>query len=235
MEFENEAVRNYFFGKDLKEMEAGYMSKWIDISQRLDKNVAVWPGDTPYTYKVNWSKEESGSVNVGEIHMSVHTGTHIDAPFHFDNEGKRVIELDLDLYIGSARVIHLPHKSSIGVADLSGLDLEGVTRLLIRTDGWRDRGVFPETIPNIQPELAAYLSELGVRLIGLDLPSVDPLESKELPTHHELAGHGIHILEGLVLDHVSPGDYEFAALPLPLVEADGSPVRAVLKKVTLTE
>ncbi|MGW6300182.1 arylformamidase [Peribacillus butanolivorans] len=207
------------------------MGTWIDISQRLDENVAVWPGDTPFSYKVNWSKEESGSVNVGQINMSIHTGTHIDAPFHFDNDGKRVIELDLDLYIGSARVIHLPNKTSIGVHELSSIDLEGVTRLLIRTDAWKDRRVFPQTIPHIQPELAAYLSELGVRLIGLDLPSVDPLDSKELSAHHELAGHEIHILEGLVLSDVLPGDYELAALPLPLVEADGSPVRAVLKKL----
>ncbi|KQU18056.1 kynurenine formamidase [Bacillus sp. Leaf13] len=207
------------------------MGTWIDISQRLDENVAVWPGDTPFSYKVNWSKEESGSVNVGQINMSIHTGTHIDAPFHFDNDGKRVIELDLDLYIGSARVIHLPNKTSIGVHELSSIDLEGVTRLLIRTDAWKDRRVFPQTIPHIQPELAGYLSELGVRLIGLDLPSVDPLDSKELSAHHELAEHGIHILEGLVLDDVLPGGYELAALPLPLVEADGSPVRAVLKKL----
>ncbi|MFD0693865.1 arylformamidase [Paenibacillus sp. GCM10027628] len=206
------------------------MGTWIDISQPLDNKVAVWPGDTPFSYKVNWSKEQSGSVNVGQITMSIHTGTHIDAPFHFDNEGKKVIELDLDLYMGSARLIHLPNHASIGVNDISGIDLKGVTRLLIRTDAWKDRRVFPQTIPHIQPGLATYLSELGVRLIGLDLPSVDPLDSKELLAHHELANHGIHILEGLVLDDVLPGDYELAALPLPLVEADGSPVRAVLKR-----
>ncbi|MEK4760887.1 arylformamidase [Viridibacillus sp. FSL E2-0187] len=207
------------------------MSMWIDISQRLDENVAVWPGDTPFSYKVNWSKNDSGSVNVGQINMSLHTGTHIDAPFHFDNDGKKVIDLDLDLYIGNARVIHLSNKTSIGVNELSNFDLQGVTRLLIRTDAWKNRSVFPQTIPHIQPELAAYLSELGVRLIGLDLPSVDPLESKELSAHHELAGHNIHILEGLILDDIGPGNYELAALPLPLVEADGSPVRAVLKKL----
>lgn len=207
------------------------MSMWIDISQRLDENVAVWPGDTPFSYKVNWSKNDSGSVNVGQINMSLHTGTHIDAPFHFDNDGKKVIDLDLDLYIGNARVIHLSNKTSIGVNELSNFDLQGVTRLLIRTDAWKNRSVFPQTIPHIHPELAAYLSELGVRLIGLDLPSVDPLESKELSAHHELAGHNIHILEGLILDDIGPGNYELAALPLPLVEADGSPVRAVLKKL----
>ncbi|SFT22019.1 arylformamidase [Paenibacillus sp. BC26] len=206
------------------------MSNWIDISQPLDEKVATWPGDTPFSYKVSWSKEESGSVNVGQIVMSIHTGTHIDAPFHFDNEGKRVSDLDLDLYMGRARVIHLPNPESIGVQELTGVQLDGVTRLLIRTDAWKDRHVFPQSIPPIEPELAAYLAGYGVRLIGLDLPSVDPLDSKELPAHHKLAGHGIHILEGLVLDHVEPGDYELIALPLPLTEADGSPVRAVLRR-----
>lgn len=207
------------------------MSTWIDISQRLDENTAGWPGDTPFAYKVNWSKEESGSVNVGQITMSTHTGTHIDAPFHFDNEGKRVIELDINLYIGPARVIHLPNKASIGVNDVCHLNLEGVTRLLIYTGSWENRAVFPESIPHLEPELAVYLSHHGVRLIGLDLPSVDPLDSKELAAHHELNRRGLHILEGLVLDGIVEGDYELAALPLPLTEGDGSPVRAVLKKM----
>lgn len=207
------------------------MNPWIDISQRLDEHVAVWPGDTPFTYKVNWSKEESGSVNVGQINMSIHTGTHIDAPFHFDNDGKKVIDLDINLYIGKARVIHLANPASIGVKELSGINLEGTTRLLIRTDAWMDRTMFPTAIPAIEPELAPYLANFGVRLLGLDLPSVDPIYSKELTAHHELTRHGIHILEGLVLDEIIPGDYELAALPLPLADADGSPVRAVVRKI----
>ncbi|MFC3884157.1 arylformamidase [Bacillus songklensis] len=207
------------------------MNAWIDISQRLDEKVAVWPGDTPFSYHINWSKEDSGSVNVGQITMSIHTGTHIDAPFHFDDEGKRVIDLDINLYIGPARVIHLSNKTKIGADELQSVNLEAVTRLLIYTGAWQNRSVFPETIPHIEPELASYLSQRGIRLIGLDLPSVDPLDSKELSAHHELARHGVHILEGIVLDDVAPGDYDLSALPLPLAQADGSPVRAVLKKI----
>lgn len=207
------------------------MTGWIDISQRLEEGVPVWPGDTPFSYRLTWSKEESGSVNVGQITMSTHTGTHIDAPFHFDEEGKRVIDLDLDLYIGRARVIHLPDPKQIGIGELQSENLEGVTRLLIRTETWIDRSAFPGAIPPVAPELAPYLAEKGVRLLGLDLPSVDPLDSKELPAHHALTSHGIHILEGIVLDGVDPGDYQLAALPLPLAQADGSPVRAVLRRM----
>ncbi|QHW31163.1 arylformamidase [Paenibacillus rhizovicinus] len=207
------------------------MRTWIDISQPLDERTAVWPGDTPFVYEVAWGKAESGSVNVGRVTMSIHTGTHVDAPFHFDSAGKKVSELDLDIYMGKARVVHLPDAASIGIDVLAGFDLEGVVRLLIRTDAWTDRQRFPQRIPPVEPQAAAYLAARGVRLIGLDLPSVDLLDSKELPAHHALAEQGIHILEGLVLDHVAPGDYELAALPLPLVHADGSPVRAVLKQL----
>ncbi len=219
MEFANKAI-----------MEESIMNKWMDVSQPLHNKIPVWPGDTPFSYQVSWSMEESGSVNVGQLTMSAHTGTHIDAPFHFDNEGKRVIELDINLYIGPAKVIHLTDRESICVEDLRSHDLSNVTRLLIYTGAWKNRSAFPNTIPHIEPEVASYLAEQGVKLIGLDLPSVDMLDSKELPAHHELTRHGLHILEGLVLDDIAPGSYELAALPLPLTEADGSPVRAVLRK-----
>lgn len=142
-----------------------------------------------------------------------------------------MIDLDLDLYIGRVRVLHLPDPIQIGIEELQSKNLKGVTRLLIRTDTWIDRSAFPHAIPPVAPELAPYLQEKGIRLLGLDLPSVDPLDSKELPAHHALTDHGIHILEGAVLDGVDPGDYQLAALPLPLAEADGSPVRAALKRL----
>lgn len=206
------------------------MGEWKDISQVLHDNIPVWPGDTPFQYRVSWGMEESGSVNVGQVTMSTHTGTHIDAPYHFDNDGKRVIDLDFNLYLGHAKVIHLNQPASIGISHLKEEPLQGVKRLLIRTDAWKDKTVFPESIPHIEPELAGYLAEQGVQLLGLDLPSVDPLDSKELSAHHELNRNGIHILEGLVLDEIEPGDYELAALPLPLQQADGSPVRAVIRR-----
>ncbi|MBM7703288.1 arylformamidase [Metabacillus iocasae] len=206
------------------------MNRWIDVSQKLTNEIPVWPGDTPFSYQVSWSKEESGSVNVGQINMSTHTGTHIDAPFHFDDEGQCVIDLDVNLYIGDALVVHVKNAKRIELKELAHLSLEGVTRLLIRTDAWTDRTSFPATIPPVDPELVPYLAKQGIRLLGLDLPSVDALDSKELAAHHALHENGIHILEGLVLDEIEEGMYELAALPLPLVEGDGSPVRAVLRQ-----
>lgn len=203
--------------------------KIYDISRRLENGMPVWPGDTPFHYEVSWSKLDSGSVNVGSLTMSAHTGTHVDAPFHFDDNGKKIMELDLDLYIGIVRVIDMIGKESIGSDDLSGIDLEGCKRVLFRTLAWENPREFPEKIPYLRADLGAFLAAKGIRLIGVDLPSVDPLDSKDLTAHHSLNDSGIHILESVLLDDVPPGDYELIALPLPLVEADGSPVRAVLR------
>ncbi|RXT13487.1 arylformamidase [Ammoniphilus sp. CFH 90114] len=203
----------------------------LDISQRLHSDVPVWPGDTPFTFQLTWTKEQSGSVNVGQINMSTHTGTHIDAPFHFDSHGAKVIDLDLDLYVGPAKLIHISQKESIGAAELASFDLEGVKRLLIRTDSWEDPTRFPTEFTFLRPDIGPFLAEKGIRLIGLDVPSVDPMTSKELGAHHALLKNQIHILEGAVLRGIDEGNYELIALPLPLEEADGSPVRAVLRKI----
>ncbi|WP_442597994.1 arylformamidase [Neobacillus sp. D3-1R] len=203
--------------------------KLIDISRKLGQNVPTWPGDTPFSFRLAWTKAGSGSVNVGRLEMSIHTGTHVDAPFHFDDEGKRIYDLDLNLYMGKALVVDMKNKDSIGTSDFESIDLQGVERVLIRTNAWVNSNVFPETIPYLRPDLASFLGEQGVRLIGVDLPSVDPLDSKELAAHHHLHENGIHILEGIDLEKVEPGLYELIALPLPLEEADGSPVRAVLR------
>ncbi|SEP00891.1 arylformamidase [Paenibacillus sp. OV219] len=204
----------------------------IDISRPLMNGAPTWPGDTAFNYEVSWSKEQSGSVNVGKLTMSIHTGTHVDSPFHFDNDGRKIMDLDLQLYIGPARMIDVSGRSSIGAEDLVAYDLDGVTRLLLRTSSWTNADEFPSQITCLRADIAPFLHARGIRLIGVDVPSVDPLDSKELAAHHGLHTHDIHILEGLALEHVAPGDYELIALPLPLAEADGSPVRAVLRPYT---
>ncbi|EJR54921.1 kynurenine formamidase [Bacillus cereus VD107] len=206
-------------------------SQWIDISQPLNNDIATWPGDTPFSYEVSWSKEDSGSVNVGKLTMSIHTGTHIDAPFHFDNDGKKVLDLDIDVYVGAARVIDVSGLESIGKKELETFNLEGVGRLLLRTSSHGKAQEFPEEIPYLRADIAPFLSSKGIRLIGVDVPSVDPLDDKELAAHHQLFKHGIHILENVVLDDVVDGDYELIALPLALTDADGSPVRAIIRPI----
>jgi arylformamidase len=205
--------------------------KIFDISMPLYNGVPGWPGDTPYAFDLAWTKEQSGSVNVGRLEMSTHTGTHIDAPFHFDKGGKRVIDLPLDLYTGPAFVIDVTGAEEITIENIAGKIKNGTKRVIFKTNCWSDRTIFPEKIVPVSPKVVPFLKQHGVGLIGVDMPSVDPLDSKELQAHHALHQHNIHILEGLVLDEVSEGEYELIALPLPLQDGDGSPVRAILKEM----
>ncbi|MET3727347.1 arylformamidase [Fictibacillus halophilus] len=206
--------------------------KLYDISMPLYNGVPGWPGDTPYHFDLAWTKEDSGSVNVGKLKMSTHTGTHIDAPYHFKSSGERVGGLHLDLYVGRAVVIDVTNTEVITVEILKNKLQVGTKRVLFKTRCWKDRSVFPKEIVPLSPEVVPFLSECGVGLVGVDMPSVDPLDSKELGAHHALYEHNIHILEGLVLDEVPEGEYELVALPLALEEADGSPVRAILRELT---
>ena len=204
-----------------------------DISLPFNTRLAGWPGDSPY--RLTWTCRIDGgaSVNLGEIATSLHTGTHVDAPYHFDDSGQTLERLDLEIYIGPAAVVDVAGGHRIGVAEiiagLAGLDLSRTPRLLLKTGGWPDHERFPEEIPVMDEDVPSWLGQMGVRLIGLDVPSVDHLSSKDLPIHHALRRNGIAILESLDLTAVRPGVYELIALPLRLEGADGSPVRAILR------
>ena len=211
-------------------MSARPARRIIDISTPLAATTAGWPGDTPYRYDLAWSRADGASVNVGRIATSLHAGTHVDAPFHFDDAGATVDRLDLAPFLGPALVVDARGLDPLGPEILAGLDLARAPRVLFRTDAWPDRTRFPASIPTLGLETVAELRKSGVLLAGFDLPSVDALDSKDLPIHHALADGGIAILEGLDLRAVAPGPYELIALPLPLVGADGAPARAVLRE-----
>lgn len=202
-----------------------------DISRPIRSGIPVWPGDTAFDFRFVAKIAEGSSVNVGRIEMSVHTGSHVDAPLHFDDEGADAASVSLSKYVGpcvladvrpSARGIlpaHLP-------AELDGL-ARAHGRVLLRSYAERPGG-FDEHMAHATPELADWLAERGVQLLGVDTDSMDAFESKDLPAHRRLNHHGIAILEGIDLSGVQPGSYELVALPLRIEGADGSPVRAVL-------
>ncbi len=202
----------------------------FDITLTLRDGLPGWPGDTPYRFDLAWSKTEGAAVNVGRVSTSVHMGTHVDAPYHFDDSGPAVDALSLDPFLGPARVADVRGRAVIRVEDLAELDLAGTPRLLLRTDGWVDHSRFPDAIPVLDRDVPGYLEGAGVILIGLDVPSVDALDSKDLPVHHALFRSGIAILESIDLSAVAPGVYELIALPLKLSGGDGSPVRAILRR-----
>jgi arylformamidase len=201
----------------------------FDISRPLDSTLAPWPGDRPFRFELTAKQSEGSSVNVGAISSSVHSGTHVDAPFHYRNDGLRTDSLDLSTYLGPALVVDARGWEQIPWEVLAGHDLTRTPRVLFRTDGWLNSARFPEQIPVLAPGVATLLGEGGIVLVGVDLPSVDQIDSKHLPNHHALDTAGIRILEGLDLADVPPGAYELIALPLKLVGADGAPVRAVLR------
>jgi arylformamidase len=201
-----------------------------DISRPVGPATAGWPGDVPYSFRLSWRKAAGASVNVGAIAGSVHTATHCDAPFHFDDAGATVERLPPELFLGPAIVVDIRGADS-WQSRLEGLDLSATPRVLFRTGGWPETARFPDSIPVMERRLPAWLADRGVRLIGVDGPSVDELDSKTLDNHHALGRAGITIVEGLWLDDVPPGVYEFVGLPLKLIGADGSPLRAVLREM----
>lgn len=209
--------------------------KWIDISQPLKNDMAHWPGDTPFSFEVLFHKWQTGSVNVGKIVTSLHTGTHIDAPFHFLDNGTTAADLDINLFIGPCLVIDVSKLDLIDVDVLKKIDIKGSERILLRTSAIKDLNVFPERIPILTIEAVDYLKSKEIKLIGIDLPSVDQIDSKELPIHHRINKHGMYILENIRLDHIIPGTYELSALPLPIEHGDGSPVRAAVRPLGCQE
>jgi arylformamidase len=207
--------------------------KIYDITLPLHAGIAVWPGDVPFCLNSNLSIASGSPVNLGSITLTVHAGTHMDAPFHVDADGATAEAFDLTVCIGPAMVIDVSGRSEITCRDLASIERERIPRILLKTGAWNDSSTFPDEVPTIAPDVPAYLYKCGVTLLGLDVPSVDKVDSKDLPIHKELIRYGITILESLYLAETPEGLYELTALPLKIVGADGAPVRAVLKGSTL--
>ena len=212
------------------------MKIW-DISRTLSNDFAEWPGDEPFHHRLTREIAKGQTVNLGAIAMSVHNGTHADARFHFDPKGESIEKAPIDTYLGRATVVDLAQtffcskeKHLITIEDLAphAEEIAATSRLLIRTGRWSDSTIFPNQIPVIAADVPAWLQKNGVKLLGLDLPSMDEIDSKSLQNHHALARAGIAIVESLDLSDVGSGIYNFAALPLKIAGGDGAPMRAVL-------
>ena len=180
------------------------MPKLHDISQPLRPGIPVWPGDRPYETAWTVRRADGAACNVGQIALSCHTGTHIDAPYHFADDGPTAEAIPLEACVGRASVV-----------PLSRLAATRAERILIRAGG-------------CAPTLAALAGLDGLKLLGTDAASVDEADSKTLDVHHALWRRGVVILEGLDLSGVADGDYDLVALPLRLAGMDASPVRAIL-------
>jgi arylformamidase len=206
------------------------MQKLWDISPPLHADTPVFPGDT--TYQQHWSATLGPGcpVNVSAITFSPHAGAHADAPLHYDPQGSPAGALDLAPYLGPCRVIH-----AIGCGPLVRPEhLAGhlhalPARVLVRVYQRMPQSQFDPDLPAFAPETVQQLADLGVLLIGTDSASIDPANSKSLDSHQVIRRRHLRVLENLLLDDVPEGDYELIALPLKLMTADASPVRAILR------
>ena len=210
--------------------------KLHDVSVLISEDLPVWPGDPGISMTLESRLDQGNDANVTRLTMGVHTGTHIDAPCHFETNGKSVDQLPIDTLIGLCHVFELPEiKGGIGPGDIEKLDLKGETRILFKTrnsNWWKNNErKFQKDFVYITEEGAKFLISNGVKLVGIDYLSVEKFGSSDYATHHLFLRNQVVILEGLNLSDISSGKYELIALPLRLKGADGSPARVILKEV----
>lgn len=207
----------------------------FDISPPLTANLAVFPGDTPLGREVLLRREDGASVTLSTLRATVHLGAHVDAPSHYGTGAATIEATPLARLLGPCTVVR-PGSTAGRVSDEDLADaLAGrapAERVLVATDSYVDPNRWTPGFTSLAPEAIDWLAGRGVRTIGVDTPSVDAADSKDLPAHAAVLRHGMTILEGLVLADVPAGSYELIALPLRLVGFDGSPVRAVLRELS---
>jgi len=188
-----------------------------------------WPGDTPFS--CGWSARiaNGSSVNLTTITASPHVGTHADAPLHVQDGGASAETLPLDAFVGTVLMIDVAGPARDLDAEWASHVPDRTERLLLRTGVTIAGGTFPTDWPALSPAAAELLVRRGLRLLGVDAPSVDRRESKTLAVHHALFGGGAQVLENLDLRAVGEGEYELTALPVKWAGVDAAPVRAVLR------
>ncbi len=200
-----------------------------DVSPPLSPRLAVWPGDPPLTREVITDMGRGDPVTLSALRATCHLGAHADAPSHYGRDGRTIDAQPLDLYLGPCQVMRVSAARGGEITpDLLPTPVTG-PRVLLGTGTYPDPHRFNEDYAALHPDLLGFLHGKGVRLVGVDTPSVDRLDAADLPAHRACLRHDVAILEGLLLSAVPEGVYELIALPLRLVGFDASPVRAVLR------
>lgn len=203
-----------------------------DITLTISPNLPTWPGGPRIEVERVEKIEDGSNANVSRIDMGVHTGTHIDAPFHFLQEGIAVDQIDIRLLTGRAYVLHLPEVDLITASVLESAQIPPRTRRVLfktrNSEYWaREEPDFQTDFVGLSDDGAKYLVRRGVKLVGVDYLSVAPYK-KSRPTHEKLLEAGVVIVEGLNLTEVSQGRYTLYCLPLKIAGSDGAPARAIL-------
>jgi arylformamidase len=203
-----------------------------DISPLISSRTPTFPGDVPFSQQWTARIGPGCPVNLSAITLSPHVGAHADAPLHYQNGGAAIGAVSLEPFLGPCRVIHaIDCGPLITPEHLLHAANNLPPRILVRTAKHAAQEWWTDDFSAYAPQTIEWLAERGVMLIGLDTPSIDPASSKTLDSHHAILRHDMRVLENLVLDDVPEGDYELIALPLALIQADASPVRAVLREL----
>jgi len=205
------------------------MPKMMDISPLISPKIGVWTGDTEFSQQFLCRFETGANLDLSTITTTVHLGAHTDAPSHYVPNGQTMEERPLELYYGPCQIItvDVPRGERILPKHIEGIEIVA-ERVLFHTKSFPNPNHFSTDFNALSPELVDHCAERGVRLIGLDTPSVDPYSSKALESHNAIARHDMAVLEGVVLTDVADGVYTLIALPLKIQGSDASPVRAVL-------
>lgn len=200
-----------------------------DLTPLISERLRVWPGDTPPTREVLLDMRRGDNITLSTLRATVHLGAHADAPSHYGADAPAIHERSLDYYLGRCQVIRVAVPRHTRITPAMVTQPVRAERVLFATGTFPNAEVFNEDFAALSPELIEMLHAQGVKTIGIDTPSVDLFESKDLPAHHEFLRLDMAILEGLVLEGILEGLYELIALPLRLEGFDASPVRAVLR------
>ncbi len=205
---------------------------WIDISVPLYSGMVHWPDNPPCEIELVMNIDYGDPCNLSRLSMGVHTGTHMDAPFHFIQSGKSIDTMPFEATIGPARVLEINDPQAIKIEELEPYAIQPGERILFKTSNstraWQS-ATFVEDFIYISHEAAQYLAEKQVQTVGVDYLSVGGYRIDGPETHRALLGAGIWIIEGLNLSTVQAGAYELLCLPLKMMGAEGAPARAILR------
>ncbi len=206
---------------------------WIDISAPVHTGMAHWPGDPEVRIERLLAIDRGEGMNLSAISMSLHTGTHIDAPLHFLERGAGIGHMPFSATLGRARVIRIRNRKCVTPEELRAHRIRRGERLLFKTRnsalGW-SADEFVRDFVAISPGAARYLAARGVQTVGIDCLSVGSAGEDGGETHRILLSAGIWIIEGLNLASVQPGSYDLICLPLKIPESDGAPARAIIRR-----
>jgi arylformamidase len=208
--------------------------KLIDISQLIHEGMPVYPGDAPYEVHRQLAINQGDLCNLSSFNLGMHSGTHVDAPLHFINDGAAIPELELERFCGKAKVLELNVRAPVDAGDLAGLTIGGGDRILIKVpanEALTDPAVFNPDFIGLTVAAAAYLVDRGVALVGINCCSIENESGELFPVHRQLLAAGIPIVENLRLAEVPAGEYYLACFPLKLAGGNGAPARAVLAPI----